>query len=154
MEAKLNDDLIYAFSKIAIMEYLTSGITSNFDMYISPNPVIQASIDCGFRTVMTGGLNNFTQTVEEIDECYKKYNGYNPLISYELGFHAEYTCSRELLEGMASIAKKHQAPVFCHNSETKKKSKNVWTVMEQLRQFFLTDLECLTTVVVAITASI
>ena len=76
MEAKLNDDLIYAFSKIAIMEYLTSGITSNFDMYISPNPVIQASIDCGFRTVMTGGLNNFTQTVEEIDECYKKYNGY------------------------------------------------------------------------------
>ncbi|MFQ9441821.1 MAG: amidohydrolase family protein [Eubacterium ventriosum] len=48
MEAKLNDDLIYAFSKIAIMEYLT-GITSNFDMYISPNPVIQASIDCGFR---------------------------------------------------------------------------------------------------------
>lgn len=123
MEAKLNDDLIYAFSKIAIMEYLTSGITSNFDMYISPNPVIQASIDCGFRTVMTGGLNNFTQTVEEIDECYKKYNGYNPLISYELGFHAEYTCSRELLEGMASIAKKHQAPVFCHNSETKKEVK-------------------------------
>ena len=92
-------------------------------MYISPNPVIQASIDCGFRTVMTGGLNNFTQTVEEIDECYKKYNGYNPLISYELGFHAEYTCSRELLEGMASIAKKHQAPVFCHNSETKKEVK-------------------------------
>lgn len=123
MEAKLNDDLIYAFSKIAIMEYLTSGITSNFDVYISPNPVIQASIDCGFRTVMTGGLNNFTQTVEEIDECYKKYNGYNPLISYELGFHAEYTCSRELLEGMASIAKKHQAPVFCHNSETKKEVK-------------------------------
>ena len=123
MEARLNDDLIYAFSKIAIMEYLTSGITSNFDMYISPNPVIQASIDCRFRTVMTGGLNNFTQTVEEIDECYKKYNGYNPLISYELGFHAEYTCSRELLEGMASIAKKHQAPVFCHNSETKKEVK-------------------------------
>ncbi len=126
MEAKLNDDLIYAFSKIAIMEYLTSGITSNFDMYISPNPVIQASIDCGFRTVMTGGLNNFTQTVEEIDECYKKYNGYNPLISYELGFHAEYTCSRELLEGMASIANKHQAPVFCHNSETKKRSQRMF----------------------------
>ncbi|MFQ9516704.1 MAG: amidohydrolase [Eubacterium sp.] len=120
MEAKLNDDYIYVFSKIGIMEYLTSGITSNFDMYISPAPVIQASIDCGFRTVMTGGLNNFTQSIEEIDECYKKYNGYNELISYELGFHAEYTCSRELLEGMADLAKKHHAPVFCHNSETQK----------------------------------
>lgn len=118
MEAKLNDDLIYEFSKIAIMEYITSGITANFDMYISPAPVIQASIDCGYRTVITGGLNNFTQSVEEIDECYKKYNNYNPLISYELGFHAEYTCSRELLEGVAELAKKHQASVFCHNSET------------------------------------
>lgn len=123
MEAKLNDDYIYTFSKIAIMEYLTSGITANFDMYISPDPVIQASIDCGFRTVMTGGLNNFTQSVNEIDECYKKYNGYNGLISYELGFHAEYTCSRDLLEGMASLAKKHQAPVYCHNSETAKEVK-------------------------------
>ncbi len=120
MEEKLNDDSIYVFSKIAIMEYLTSGITSNFDMYIRPDPVIQASVDCGFRTVMTGGLNNFTQSVEEIENCYQKYNGYNDLISYILGFHAEYTCSRELLEGLALIAKKHQAPVYCHNSETAK----------------------------------
>lgn len=118
MEAKLNDDYIYAFCKIAIMEYLTSGITSNFDMYISPAPVIQASVDCGFRTVIAGGLNNFTQSVDEIDECYKKYNSFHELISYELGFHAEYTCSRDLLEGMAALAKKHHAPVFCHNSET------------------------------------
>lgn len=120
MEVRLDDESIYTFCKIAILEYLTSGITSNFDMYISPAPVIQASIDCGFRTVMTGGLNNFTQSVAEIDECYKKYNGYSDLISYELGFHAEYTCSQELLEGMASLAKKHHAPVFCHNSETEK----------------------------------
>lgn len=120
MEAKLNNDYIYAFSKISIMEYLTSGITSNFDMYISPAPVIQASIDCNFRTVIVGGLNNFTQSVEEIDECYIKYNSYDDLISYVLGFHAEYTCSKTLLEGVASLAKKHHAPVFCHNSETKK----------------------------------
>lgn len=120
MEAKLNDDYIYTFSKIAIMEYLTSGITSNFDMYISPAPVIQASVDSGFRTVISGGLNNFTQSVSEIDECYKKYNGFHELISYTLGFHAEYTCSKELLEEMAALSKKHQAPVFCHNSETKK----------------------------------
>lgn len=38
MEAKLTDDKIYEYSKIAIKEYLTSGITANFDMYISPGP--------------------------------------------------------------------------------------------------------------------
>lgn len=120
MEAKLTEEHIYIFSKIALMEYLSSGITSNFDMYINPAPVIQASIDCGFRTVMVSGLNNFTQSIDEIDECYKKYNGYHELISYVLGFHAEYTCSEELLEGISALAKKHQAPVFCHNSETEK----------------------------------
>lgn len=120
MEAKLTEEHIYTFGKIAIMEYLTSGVTSNFDMYINPAPVIQASIDCGFRTVMVSGLNNFTQSVDEIDECYKKYNGYNDLISYVLGFHAEYTCSKELIEGIAHLAKKHQAPVYCHLSETEK----------------------------------
>ena len=120
MESKLTDDNIYEYSKIAIREYLTSGITSNFDMYISPAPVIQASIDMGFRTVMTGGLNNFTQSVPEIEECYKKYNNYNDLISHELGFHAEYTCSKELLNDLSALANRLQAPVFCHNSETKK----------------------------------
>lgn len=120
MEAKLTEEHIYTFSKIALLEYLSSGVTSNFDMYINPEPVIQASIDCGFRTVMVSGLNNFTQSVNEIDECYKKYNGFNNLISYVLGFHAEYTCSKELLEGVADLAKKHQAPVYCHNSETEK----------------------------------
>lgn len=121
MEAKLTDDKIYEYSKIAIKEYLTSGITANFDMYISPDPVIQASVDMGFRTVMTGGLNDFTQSVPEIEECYKKYNGYNDLISYELGFHAEYTCSEGLLKDLSALANKLQAPVFCLNSETRKK---------------------------------
>lgn len=120
MEAKLTENDIYNYSKIAIREYLSSGITANFDMYINPAPVIQASIDCGFRTVIAGGLNDFTQSVPEIEQCYIKYNGYHELISYVLGFHAEYTCSRPLLEDLACVANKHQAPVYCHNSETKK----------------------------------
>ena len=123
MEKKLDEEKIYRFSKIAILEYLTSGITANFDMYINPAPVIQASVDMGFRTVMVSGLNDFTQSVSEVEECYKKYNGFHPLISYCLGFHAEYTCSRELLEDLATVANKLQAPVFFHNSETEKEVK-------------------------------
>jgi 5-methylthioadenosine/S-adenosylhomocysteine deaminase len=35
-----------------------------------------------------------------------------------LGFHAEYTCDRELLEKIAEMAHKYKAPVYTHNSET------------------------------------
>ena len=52
MEAKLTPEDIYHLSKLAIMEYLTSGITANFDMYLTPDTIAQASTDCGFRTVM------------------------------------------------------------------------------------------------------
>ena len=52
-DAKLTRDDIYILSKLAIMEYLTSGITANFDMYLTPDSIAQASMDCGFRTVIT-----------------------------------------------------------------------------------------------------
>lgn len=119
MEAKLSGDDIYWLSKLAIMEYLTSGITANFDMYFHPEMIARASVECGFRTVMVSGLNNFTSSVQELEDNYRQYNDYHELISYCLGFHAEYTTAPELLEGVAALAKKYQAPVFTHNSETK-----------------------------------
>lgn len=118
MEAKLNEDLIYHLSKLAILEYLTSGITANFDMYLTPDSIVQASIDCGFRTVLTGAVNDFSQSTALIGEWYQKYNGYHPLISFELGFHAEYTTSRDILEDLAALAALYRAPVYTHNSET------------------------------------
>lgn len=119
MEAKLTGENIYLFSKLAILEYLTSGITSNFDMYFNVPEVMQASIDCGFRTVMCGSLNNFTDSIEKIEAYYNQYNNYHDLISFVIGFHAEYTTDINLLKGIAGLAAKYKAPVFTHNSETK-----------------------------------
>lgn len=118
MEAKLTQEDVYWLSKLAIMEYLTSGITANFDMYFHPEMIAKASVECGFRTVMVSGLNDFVSSVEELEENYVKYNQYHELIHYCLGFHAEYTTSEELLKGVAALAKKYQAPVYTHNSET------------------------------------
>lgn len=119
MEAKLSADDIYTLSKLGIMEYLTSGITANFDMYVNSDAIAQASVDAGFRTVIVSGLNNFVHSLKGLEECYQKYNDFHPLISYKLGFHAEYTTKEELLKGVADLAHKYQAPVFTHNSETK-----------------------------------
>lgn len=119
MEAKIDGEDIYWLSKLAILEYLTSGITANFDMYFHPEMIAKASVECGFRTVMINGLNNFNSSLEQLEEEYKKFNHYHELISYCLGFHAEYTTGLELLEGVAALSEKYKAPVFTHNSETR-----------------------------------
>jgi len=119
-EAKLTSEEAYTFAKIAMMEYLTSGITSVFDMYIYPDAVIGAGIDCGMRVVQVSGLNNFTSSIEELEEQYLKYNEYHELCSYQLGFHAEYTTDKKLLEGVARLIQKYQAPMYTHISETKR----------------------------------
>ena len=119
LEAKLNGDDIYKLSKLAILEYLTSGITACFDMYYFPENMAKASVDFGFRTVMCGAVNNFKESVEKLEEYYNKYNNYDELVSYKLGFHAEYTTSKEIMQGISQLAEKYSAPVFMHSSETK-----------------------------------
>ncbi|MDE5995588.1 MAG: amidohydrolase family protein, partial [Eubacterium sp.] len=123
MEAKLTGEDIYHLSKLAFLEYLTSGISACFDMYYFPEDMARASVDFGFRTVMTCGLNNFKESIEKLEEYYNTFNNYNELISYKLGFHAEYTTSKELLEGVSALAQKYKAPVFTHSSETESEVK-------------------------------
>ncbi len=118
MEAKLTEEDVYWAAMLANLEYLTSGITANFDMYMKNESNAKASVDTGFRTVLCGSINDFGGTVEEMEEEYLHFNKYHPLISYQLGFHAEYTTKRQILEDMASLGKKYKAPVYTHNSET------------------------------------
>lgn len=118
-EAKLTEEAVYAFTQLGNMEYLTSGITSSFDMYMKLPAYVKACTDMGYRSVLCGSINDFGGTVEGIEEEYNTYNSGDPLISYQLGFHAEYTTKREILEGMAALSQKYKAPVYTHNSETK-----------------------------------
>ena len=118
-EDQLTEDDVYWLNILGIMEYLTSGITSNFDMYFFPPVNAKASADTGFRTVQTSGLNNFGGTVELMEENYHIVNEMSDLTSFIVGFHAEYTTSKELMEGVAKLADKLKSPVWMHNSETK-----------------------------------
>ena len=118
MEDKLTSEDVYWCTILGNMEYLTSGITASFDMYKKIEDGARASADSGFRTVLCGSINNFGGTVEDMEQEYLKFNDYHPLISYQLGFHAEYTTGREILEGMAALGQKYKTPVYTHNSET------------------------------------
>lgn len=120
LEAKLSGEDIYHLTRLAILEYLTAGITSIFEMYLTPDTIAEACMDMGMRCVLTSGLNNFSSSIEQLEEEYLKWNKRNSLISYQLGFHAEYTCSKELIYNIAKLAHEYHAPVYTHLSETAK----------------------------------
>ncbi len=120
LEAKLSGEDIYHLTRLAILEYLTSGITSIFEMYLTPDTIAEACLDMGMRCVLTSGLNNFSSSIEQLEAEYIKWNKKNSLISYQLGFHAEYTCSKELIYNISQLAHEYRAPVYTHLSETAK----------------------------------
>lgn len=118
VEAKMTADDIYHLTKLAILEYLTSGITAIFDMYLTPESIARACDDTGMRCVQVGAVNNFSQSPKLVEEMYLKLNAESPLQSYHIGFHAEYTCSKELLCQISELAHKYKAPVYTHLAET------------------------------------
>ena len=77
IEEKLTQEDIYFFSKLAILEYLTSGITTNFDMYLNPEAIVHASLDMNYRTVLCGAVNDFCLSVEDVERCFNEYNQKN-----------------------------------------------------------------------------
>ncbi len=135
IEAKMSAEDIYHLSKIAIMEYLTSGITAAFEMYLTPYSVADAFRDCGMRCVQTSCVNNFSQSVELLEDYYNDLNGRDEYNSFILGIHAEYTCSKELLEKCADLVRRYKAPFWAHLEETEKETK------ECIERYGMTPIE-------------
>jgi 5-methylthioadenosine/S-adenosylhomocysteine deaminase len=55
-----------------------------------------------------------------LEKFYNQFKDFDKdeIVSYRLGFHAEYTTSLPIMKGIAALAEKYKAPVFTHNSET------------------------------------
>ena len=119
MEANTGGDDVKLLSKLAIMEYLTSGITAAMDMYLTPYTIADAFTECGMRIVQVSRINKFGPSIEEFEDRFLKINGKNPLSTQLMGFHAEYTCDKELLTKLSDLAHKYKQPMYTHNSETK-----------------------------------
>lgn len=123
VEAKMTGEDIKVLTKLAVLEYLTSGITAIGDMYLTPHTIAEACKEMGMRCVLIGTLNNYVQSVELQEECILKYREEDSLLSFIPGIHAEYTCSQALLEQMSQLAHKYRTPVFTHLSETQQEVK-------------------------------
>ncbi|NLI54520.1 MAG: amidohydrolase [Clostridiales bacterium] len=117
-EAQLTPDDVYVLTKLAILEYLTSGVTMMFDMYFYRDSIAQAAIDTGFRAALVGCANDYGGSAKETEEEYARFSKLNPLISYRLGFHAEYTTSYPLLKDLADMVQSLRQPFYTHLNET------------------------------------
>lgn len=117
-EEKLTPDDVYFLTKGAILEYLSSGITAAMDMYFFPKECARANIDCGFKTVICAGISGNKESIKRLENELEYFANLDPLVSYMLGFHAEYTCEYELLKAIGEFACEHKLPVFTHNCET------------------------------------
>ena len=118
LEDRLTPEAVYAFTRLAVLEYLSGGITASFDMYFHRDAYARANIDCGFRTVICGALSAGDKISVAADD-YAKFNALDPLISYIPGVHAEYTADEKLLRGMSELVHELKSPFWTHNSETK-----------------------------------
>lgn len=118
LEDRLTPEAVYAFTRLAILEYLSGGMTASFDMYFHRDAYAQANIDSGFRTVICGALSAGDRISVAADD-YAKFNSLHPLIGYLPGVHAEYTADERLLREMSELVHQLKSPFWTHNSETR-----------------------------------
>lgn len=118
-EDKMTGEDCYVLTKLAILEYLTSGITAIADMYLTPETIADACHEMGMRCVLVSGLNKFGPPLPVMEERYNKLNGKYDLVTYKMGVHAEYTCSKEVLESVSEMIHRYKVPLYVHMSETK-----------------------------------
>lgn len=124
MEDKLTPDDVYELTKLAVLEYFSGGTTACFDMYFHPDYIEKAAIDTGMRLVLCGAVSggdnqaDYDSALSRLENYLTRFNGKNPLVSFKMGFHAEYTTHISILKAIAELARKYKQPIYTHNSET------------------------------------
>lgn len=124
IENKLKDRHFYIGAKIAVLEMLRSGFTAAADMYFNMMQVAKAYEELSFRGILCEGVvDNFNEDETEAKlrkqkEMYRRLASLKSgIIKASLGPHATYTCSENLLRGIADFSKEEKALVHIHVAE-------------------------------------
>ena len=119
MEEQFIENDVYSMSKVAFLEYLTSGITACYDMYYFPHEIARAARDIGFKAVILAAPPADRVTAEEIKSTFVDIRNLDKdLIDMRLGVHAEYTTPNERLDAIKALCDEFEMPFSTHASET------------------------------------
>lgn len=126
-EAKLNEDLVYVGSKLAIAEMIKTGTTMFNDMYFFMEETAKAVDESGMRALLGYGMidlfddekrkSELKVTEDFINKCHNTANG---RIQVSVAPHAPYTCSEDILRESKKLANKKNLKLHIHVSETQK----------------------------------
>ena len=125
-EAKLNEELVYAGSKLAMAEMIKTGTIMFNDMYFYMEETAKAVEESGMRALLGYGMidlfdekkrkSELNETKKFIDKCHNTADG---RVQVAVAPHAPYTCSEEILKESKKLADTHNLKLHIHVSETK-----------------------------------
>ncbi len=131
-EAKLDDELVYLGSKLAMAEMIKTGTTTFNDMYFRMEETAKAVDESGMRAVLGYGMidlfdeekmkSELRVSERLIKNC---HNTCQNRITVAVAPHAPYTCSEELLVKSKELADKKDLKLHIHVSETKKEVEDI-----------------------------
>lgn len=121
----VSPEMVILGTKIACAEMIRCGTTTFADMYYFEEHIAKATAEAGMRAICAESVLKFpapdAQFYEEsltrtrtFIEQYQKH----PLIVPAIAPHAPYTCTPEILQACASIAREFDVPLMIHLAET------------------------------------
>lgn len=112
-------------AKLACAEMIRSGITAFADMYYFEEAVAEAVAEVGMRAVCGQTILKFpSPDAESYEDALDSARGFierwkdHPLIVPAVSPHAPYTCTAEILQACAALAKEYDVPLHTHIAET------------------------------------
>lgn len=127
-EGHLDDEDVYWGMTLGAAELLTNGVTTTCEQYRHPGPVIEALLAAGIRGVFTPGIfevpgshdpgQHWENLLMEASELFDTMDGREGRLHLGFGPHAAYTVPPEGLRDIAAEAKRRDALLQIHLSET------------------------------------
>jgi 5-methylthioadenosine/S-adenosylhomocysteine deaminase len=128
-EARLEDEDVYWGMTLGAAELLTNGVTTTCEQYRHPGPVIDALLASGIRGVFTPGIfevpgtpaapgQRWDEMLDEACRLFDTMDGREGRLHLGFGPHAAYTVPPDGLREIAAEAKRRDALLQIHLSET------------------------------------
>jgi len=126
LEANLQPENVYYGALLGCLEMIKSGTTCFADMYFHEDKIAEAVKKAGLRAVLAQGIieagnkERGERMFKENVDFAKKYRAYaDGRIMTQLGPHAIYSCSPEILKKVREAASKLNLGIHIHLAESK-----------------------------------
>jgi 5-methylthioadenosine/S-adenosylhomocysteine deaminase len=124
IEAGINEEYVYAASKVAMLEMIKTGTTTFNDQYWHSQATHRAAVEMGLRPVtsyVVRDMGNKDEAEREKEQCRKRYEEsleWKDGSLFAMAFHAIYSVSEEMMLWASDFARKHGLRLHIHLSET------------------------------------